>query len=71
MASGLYVDDPWQFTPDSPPTRVEAGGSPPLRVEVLGHITPLDAQFVVFPKKTVPDALNLPLYDQPPPSQAE
>jgi len=42
-----------------------------LHVEEIGPITPLDAQFGVHPKKSVPDALHDALFGQPEPSEAE
>ena len=42
-----------------------------LRVEEIGPVTPLDAQFGVYPKKSVPDTLQDALFGQPEPSEAE
>lgn len=42
-----------------------------LHVQELGPITPLDAQFGVHPKKSVPNALQDALFGQPEPSEAE
>ena len=42
-----------------------------LHVEEIGPVTPLDAQFGVHPKKTVPDALHDALFGQPEPTEAE
>ncbi|RAU18527.1 hypothetical protein DN062_07070 [Nitrincola tibetensis] len=42
-----------------------------LQIEEIGPITPLDAQFGVYPKKTVPDALREALFGQPDPTDAE
>ena len=42
-----------------------------LHVEEIGPVTPLDAQFGVHPKKSVPDALQDALFGQPEPSEAE
>ncbi|RAU19576.1 hypothetical protein DN062_00365 [Nitrincola tibetensis] len=42
-----------------------------LQIETLGPFTPLDAQFSVYPKKTVPDTLHETLFGQPDPTEAE
>ncbi len=42
-----------------------------LVIKELGPVTPLDAQFGVHPKKSVPDALNDALFGQPDPSEGE
>ena len=42
-----------------------------LEVDELGPITPLDSQFGVDPKKSVPDALQEVMFGQPEPTEAE
>ncbi|QEW06024.1 DUF4123 domain-containing protein [Nitrincola iocasae] len=42
-----------------------------LQIEEIGLITPLDAQFGVYPKKNVPDALYEALFGQLDPTEAE
>ncbi len=42
-----------------------------LEVNELGPITPLDSQFGVDPKKSVPDALQEVMFGQPEPTEAE
>lgn len=62
-------DDPWQLP------AADAGAQqpeqPPLRVETIEDIDPLDIQLGVFPKKAVPDALHDAMFGQPDPSPAE
>ncbi len=70
MSNGLgNGDDPWQLHP------AETGATVPeqtaLRIETIAQISPLDTQFGVFPKKTVPDGLYDALFDQSDPSPAE
>lgn len=62
-------DNPWQLHPAG------ASASPPeqptLQIEAIAQLNPLDTQFGIFPKKTVPDGLYDPLFGQPNPSPTE
>ena len=42
-----------------------------LKIETLEGIEPLDGQFGVYPRKTVPDKLYEPLFGQPEPTEEE
>lgn len=42
-----------------------------LKIEEIEGVEPLDAQFGIHPKKTVPDALYEPLFGQPEPTEDE
>lgn len=42
-----------------------------LVIESIDGVEPLDSQFGVYPQKTVPDALHLPLFGQPEPTEQE
>ena len=44
---------------------------PASRIETITQLSPLDSQFGIFPKKTVPDGLYDALFGQPDPSPAE
>lgn len=48
-----------------------AAGRSCLQVEVIENVEPLDRQFGVLPKKTVPNALHDVLFGQPAPNEAE
>lgn len=58
--------DPWAL---DRVTLIDAG--PKLTFETIPRVEPLDAQFGVMVQKTVPDALDTPLFDQPEPTRAE
>lgn len=72
MSADLSDDDPWML-------RESASGSGPTaeptqpapRVETIEGVEPLDAQLGVFPKKTVPDALQDTLFGQLEPTEVE
>lgn len=65
--------DPWQIPKNGFPTDAKdhAAGQLYLRAEAIGNVEPLDRQFGVRPKKTVPDALHDVLFGQPKPSEAD
>lgn len=58
-------------------TGMEADGTPDgdaegyLHIEAIEGVGPLGGQFGVYPPKTVPDALHVPLFGQPDPTKAE
>lgn len=64
--------DPWQVLEDGFVSEQEISGvgHPPLQVATIENVVPLDRQFGVQPKKTVPDRLHGTLFDQPTPSDA-
>ncbi len=62
--------DPW-IDGVAPELSIAATPTDLLTIETIDDIEPLDAQFGVHPKKTVPDILYAPLFGQPEPTEAE
>lgn len=65
--------DPWQVPEDGFVSEQEISGvgHPPLQIATIENVEPLDRQFGIQPKKTVPDSLHGTLFDQPNPTGAE
>ena len=61
------IDDPWINAPAAASEAEQSG----LRVETIEGVAPLDRQFGIHPKKSVPDALHDALFGQPAPTEAE
>lgn len=65
----VSTDSPWMNLSGSVPA--DGPEQSEFRVETIAGIAPLDRQFGVQPKKTIPDALRDMLFGLPDPSQAE
>ncbi|MDP0927330.1 DUF4123 domain-containing protein [Paracoccus onubensis] len=65
--------DPWQVLEDGFVSERKAKDvrHSPLQIARIGNVEPMDRQFGVQPKKTVPDSLHGTLFDQPNPTGAE
>lgn len=69
MVKEFHKDDPWQLvTGDVSPY---AGGGVPIKIKSIGKVPPLDRQFGISPKKTVPDVLQDMMFGQPIPVETE
>lgn len=63
--------NPWYVPEGGFPSAEDDAGRSPLQVETIENVEPLDRQFGIQPKKTVPDVLYDTLFGQPDPTEAE
>ncbi|MDP0925656.1 DUF4123 domain-containing protein [Paracoccus onubensis] len=63
------MDDPWQVPAGGFSPNAEDGD--PICIETIENVEPLDRQFGISPKKTVPDVLREVIFGQPEPTQPE
>lgn len=63
--------DPWLTPEIEPPSQSDDSHGSPLRITTVRNVEPLDRQFGMQPKKTVPETLYDTLLGQPDPSETE
>lgn len=65
LVSGLDIQCPVILGPLEPISRPSNPIPNWLRIEDIGEVEPLDSQFGVFDRRSVPEILHAPLFDQP------